>query len=473
MTNPFSFDFDDDLEAEGELDFDPAIFDNDIFTTRGTPLSSIPSPSPSPYSIPSPSPSPSIPSPIYSSPSPEVEPIIQQPTRQQQARKSPRQRQQRERESIPIVLEPEEIDDLNNLLKDVPQKVVNKKSPNYKIGYEKRKNNKIYVKDIEKYEKIYAKTLSEVFPVYKMLYENQEVTNNSNENLSEKYAEKIMKDYEDNRGNCQTQTKDNKFQTDEKGKYIYSDQILRSHSFNSEKGSKARKCFLELDSDSTRLKKREKEIFTNVKLFILENGDDFELKVWYEERKLEKDYENLKKEWNDWKKGNENIVSKFKIIQNNSREELLQVLDRNYKNFDDFLKDSTAGDDDVKKLRTKMTEIYEKDLDFFLTTNNLNLNNVKKIVSRYDLKRKLKKKEDGKIVIYDSENVYFSIPEIKKKIAKKKCSGHYKLKRKNNTEEEMERNCEEQLSKKFDLINYSKSQKKIIIPKKSRKNTKS
>jgi hypothetical protein len=326
--------FDDDND---DFVFDPTIFDEPI----PSPIYSSPIPSPI-YS----SPSPSIPSPIYSSPSPEIEiPIIPQPILA--PRKSPRKQQPR--------VQTAEIEDLNK------QKTV-KKSPNYKIGYEKRKNNKIYVKDIEKYQKIYAKTSSDVFPVYKMLYNEIPLPlDGTNNNISEKYREKIRKDYEENRGNCQTQTEKDLFQTDERGQYIYSDQILRSHSFNAVKGSQARKCFLELDETSTRLLKREKEIFINQKLFILENGDDYELKLWYVERNLENDYQNLKKEWNDWKKQNANTVSKFRI---NSRE-MLQVLDREYKNFDDFLKDRW-GDDKVKEFREKIKEIYQTDLNFFL-----------------------------------------------------------------------------------------------------------
>lgn len=411
----------DDDNAD-DLVFDPAIFDDRTSTFSGTP------------------------SPIYSSPSPEIEPpiLIPEPI---QPRKSPKKSQKQQPRRGEAVFEPEEIEDLNNLLRN--DNNTRKKSPNYKIGYEKRKNNKIYVNDIEKYEKIYEKTSSDVFPVYKMLYNNEIPLPLDGNNISEKYRDKITKDYEDNRGNCQTQTKENQFQTDEKGKYIYSDQILRSHSFNAEKGSQARKCFLELDDTSTRLLKREKEIFGNEKLFILENGDDYELKLWYEERNSEMDYQNLKKEWNDWKKRNENIFSKFKI---NSRQ-FLQVLDKEYKNFDDFFKDR-SGDDDVEKFRMKIKELYKKDLIFFLRSNNLKINHEENLVSRYDLKRKLKKKEDGKIVIYDSQYEYFSIPaEIKKQI-KKKCSKNYQQKRKDKL------NCEEQLSKKFDLIKYSKSAKK-------------
>lgn len=352
-----------DNDNADDLVFDPAIFDDRTSTFSGTP------------------------SPIYSSPSPEIEPpiLIPEPILPRKSQKKSQKQQPRRGEAV---FEPEEIEDLNNLLRNDNTR---KKSPNYKIGYEKRKNNKIYVKDIEKYEKIYAKTLSDVFPVYKMLYNNEIPLPLDGNNISEKYRDKITKDFEDNRGNCQTQTKENQFQTDEKGKYIYSDQILRTHSFNAEKGSQARKCFLELDDTSTRLLKREKEIFINQKLFILENDDDYELKLWYVEINSEIDYQNLKKELNDWKKRNVNIFSKFKI---NSRQ-FLQVLDKEYKNFDDFLKDR-SGDDDVEKFRKKIKELYKKDLIFFLQSNNLKINHVENLVSRYDLKRKLKKKKMGK-----------------------------------------------------------------------------
>ena len=119
------------------------------------------------------------------------------------------------------------------------------------------------------------------------------------------------------------------------------------------------------------------------------------------------------------------------------------------KKFEDIIKEIDIDSDNYNI--EKMKDIYKKDLNFFLQSNNLKINHVEKLVSRYDLKRKLKKKQDGKIVIYDSEYEYFSIPEIKKPI-KKKCSKNYKQKK--------DKTCEEQLSKKFDLIKYSKSVKK-------------
>lgn len=368
------------------------------------------------------------------------------------------------------------------------------KTKNYKIGYQKRLNNKIYIdNDIHK-QSIYNDTKEEVGKIYTFI-KNFDV-NNTNapcdlRNLVEKftakkkeYLAKILKDYRDNRGDCQNNFEldfENdfsdvltKFQEDSDGKkYIFSDQILRSYSFKNgdSKASDARKGTLKLNESSTRLVQRERNIFNNMRLFILDNSDDQDMKEWYEDPKVKrfiqqkrlKNYETLKNEWNEWKRKYENrnfgtnfYIRNQRLYVKPPEESYDDIFDKEYVNFDEFLK----GEDFIGKLK----EIYQTDLTNFLKFNGLYDkkvgDNIEYLISRYDLQRKDRKKELGNIIIFDNRRDYLKIPAVQQGEIRRRCSNGFRMSKRMNEAQEPVKECLENISKKIGLIKFSKSPRK-------------
>lgn len=365
-------------------------------------------------------------------------------------------------------------------------------SKNYKVGYQKRLNNKIYVENDFNKEQIYDNTKEEVGEIYTFI-KNYDAGNLNApcdlRNLVQKfttkkkeYLAKILKDYRDNRGDCQNNFEENfddfsdvltKFQEDSDGKkYIFSDQILRSYSFKNgdSKASDARKGTLKLNESSTRLVQRERNIFNNMRLFILDNSDDQDMKEWYEDPKVKrfiqqkrlKSYETLKNEWKEWKRKNENRNFGTNFSIRNHRLYVPQpefsddFLDKEYINFDEFLK----GEDYIGKLK----EIYQTDLNNFLKFNGLYdkkvSDNIEYLVSRYDLQRKDRKKELGNIIIFDNRRDYLKIPAVQQGEIRRRCSNGFRMSKRINEAQEPVKECIENISKKIGLIKFSKSPRK-------------
>ena len=359
-------------------------------------------------------------------------------------------------------------------------------SKNYKLGYQKRINNKIFVGNDLNKQRIHDITKEEVGEIYTFIKNTDEC--NIDQLVAEfntkkrDYLSKILSDYRDNRGNCQNNFEDNiidfsdvltKFQEDSNGnKYIFSDQILRSYSFKNgdSKASDARRGTLKLNESSTRLVQRERNIFNNMRSFIIDRGDDQDLKEWYEDPKVKrfiqqkrlKSYETLKKEWNDWRKKieNRNFATNFSI--RNHRLYVTpptssdDIFDKEYVNFDDFLK----GEDFIGKLK----EIYKTDLTNFLKFNGLYDkevgDNIEYLVSRYDLQRKDRKKELGNIIIFDDRRYYLKIPAVQQGQIRRRCANGFRMSKRMNEAEEPVKECIENISKKIGLIKFSKSPRK-------------
>ena len=294
------------------------------------------------------------------------------------------------------------------------------------------------------------------------------------------YLAKILNDYKDNRGDCQNNFEEDimdfsdvltKFQEDSDGKkYIFSDQILRSYSFKNgdSKASDARKGTLKLNETSTRLVQRERNIFNNMRMFILDNGDDQDVKEWYEDPKVKqfiqqkglKNYKTLKNEWNEWKTKDRNkdfakhfSIENHKLVVTNEYD----VFDKEeYVNFDDFLKGRGA----IGKLK----EIYQTDLTNFLQFNGLYNkkvgDNIDYLVSRYDLQRKDRKKENGKIIIFDNRRDYLKIPAVQQGEIRRRCANGFRMSKRMNEAQEPVKECIENISKKIGLIKFSKSPRK-------------
>ena len=376
-------------------------------------------------------------------------------------------------------------------LLELYQKNINKvtnnltyKSPNYKIGYEKRYNIKIYnSKDPDKFEMIYKNAKDDVYKLYHYMFHNPNaalrkfksdndfyIVDNNVITYTDKYLEGIYNDYKNNRGNCQEQTKDGNFQIDESGnKYIYSNQMLRYNAFTPKKASDARKGLLKLDNNSARLKSIENDILTNVKLFIFENGDDQDMKQWYANipKNMQgislNSYNNLKKDWNTWKSKNNEKIEKITI--KNNRVSILND-SKTYKNFDEFLKDKQMADNDLENVRQKLLQIYGDDLSNFLRVSHLTLeqSGAKYLVSRYDLKRKNKVIDDVNNVtkiVDDDNHVLISLPTILEKHLKN-CSKGYRRSREIGK-------CNENKTKTIGLIKYSKPQRKSPKYRKKKK----
>lgn len=385
----------------------------------------------------------------------------------------------------------EEIDSLIENFNAINTNNKTSKSPskNYKVGYQKRLNNKIYVGNDFNKNQIYDKTREEVGEIYTFI-KNHDVNNTNSpcelRNLVSKfttkkkeYLAKILKDYRDNRGDCQNNFYDDlfewvlsKFQEDSDGKkYLFSDQILRSYSFKNgdSKASDARKGTLKLNESSTRLLQRERNIFHNMRLFILDNSDDQDMKEWYEDPKVKrfieqkqlKSYETLKNEWHEWKRKNENRNFGTNYSVRNHR---LYVqppdsfdFEKEYINFDEFLK----GEDYIGKLK----EIYQTDLNNFLKYNGLYDkkvgDNIEYLVSRYDLQRKDRKKELGNIIIFDNRRDYLKIPAVQQQgERRRRCGNGFRMSKRINEEQETVKECIENISKKIGLIKFSKSPRK-------------
>ena len=373
----------------------------------------------------------------------------------------------------------EEIDSLIENFNNININTRKSPSKNYKLGYQKRLNNKIYVGDDLNKQQIYDDTKQEVGEIY--LFINNTVNCKIDDLVGEfntkkkDYLSKILNDYKDNRGDCQNNfdLDDNfmnvitKFQEDVKGKYIYNDQILRSYSFknNNSKASDARKGTLKLNETSTRLVQRENNIFNNMKLFIMDNGDDQDMKQWYEDPKVKKfiqrkhlkSYDTLKKEWHDWKRRNNDFSRNFST--RNHRLYVPQrddIFDREYVNFDEFLKSENGID--------KLKEIYRTDLTNFLLFNQLDdkkvNNSVDYLVSRYHLQRMDRKQENGYIVIFDDRRDYLKIPALQQQQQgeiRRRCANGFRLSKRMNEQQQPVKECIENISKKIGLIKFSKS----------------
>lgn len=378
----------------------------------------------------------------------------------------------------------EEIDSLIENFNAINTKTRKSPSKNYKLGYQKRLNNKIYVGNDSNKQQIYDDTKEEVGEIYTFIKNTPEcdLVKLAQKFTTKKrdYLSKILNDYKDNRGDCQNNFEEDimdfsdvltKFQEDSDGKkYIFSDQILRSYSFKNgdSKASDARKGTLKLNETSTRLVQRERNIFNNMRMFILDNGDDQDLKEWYEDPKVKqfiqqkglKNYKTLKNEWNEWKTKDRNkdfakhfSIENHKLVVTNEYD----VFDKEeYVNFDDFLK----GRDSIGKLK----EIYQTDLTNFLQFNGLYNkkvgDNIDYLVSRYDLQRKDRKKENGNIIIFDNRRDYLKIPAVQQGEIRRRCANGFRMSKRMNEAREPVKECIENISKKIGLIKFSKSPRK-------------
>lgn len=295
-------------------------------------------------------------------------------------------------------------------------------SEHWKRGHDKRKDKPIYKHStkmpLEKFTSIYEVSKKYIFPLYKFFAEgglvngkleyidardydgpnfrdyNNREEEKGNERTWNSFALKIYDDFKRNRGNCQVLTAQNKFQEDihqqnDESEYIYPDQILRYHRFRindkENRAALARSQQLKLEETGARYKKRQRRHMENIKSFLFDSGNDWEMNNWYKQRGIEDRYENLKKEWNDWKNDNIDIFQENFKIYFDKNSNLYYILVKQYDGdtpvalgtleydgdkywvhtLDDLLK-SVYATAEIVTVQDKLKEIYGKDRDAFI-----------------------------------------------------------------------------------------------------------
>ena len=86
--------------------------------------------------------------------------------------------------------------------------------------------------------------------------------------------------------------------------------------------------------------------------------------------------------------------------------------------------------------------------------------NIDYLVSRYDLQRKDRKKENGNIIIFDNRRDYLKIPAVQQGEIRRRCANGFRMSKRMNEAREPVKECIENISKKIGLIKFSKSPRK-------------
>jgi hypothetical protein len=284
----------------------------------------------------------------------------------------------------------------------------------YAEGYKKRLTLQITEDSTkmtrEKFREIFENTKNEVFPVYKMLYvkkyEKDSIyladVRRISRNLSSKsdsYLYKIFDDYEERKAEIASMIAIDMFQVNNGKEYLYFTQIQRFNYFDKEKAQKVRNQSFNLDKSGNTYKNKIKDIISNIKAF-LHGGDDMIMKKWYEDRNRVDKYEEIKNEWHAFIGNNSFKIKTYYIEINGTIYEYERTFDDEYDDvcktvnpivdFDNlfkFLRDFNDRREDVRRVRSKISDIFRKDIDNFkndLIDNGQNLIFTRQL-SRYEI----------------------------------------------------------------------------------------